>query len=195
MIGKIDHSIGERHRLSTELAFSNGLLEPPSGSRRSPTPALRTITSPPAAARSSTCSPPPPKPSTPPLSKSPRTRRAAVKTRQPFPVYQLEPYLGMGRSYPMSSNAHNIYTWTDGLSTRWRKHSLRVVARYSFYQVNTFWPQYPDGLFQFYAGLDQPARHRRHRPRVRQFSAGAAGVCRAELCQLAFLFPPRMTAP
>jgi hypothetical protein len=28
MIGKVDHSIGERHRVSTELAFSSGLLEP-----------------------------------------------------------------------------------------------------------------------------------------------------------------------
>ncbi len=153
MIGKIDHSIGERHRLSTELAFSNGLLEPsqwfPSianpgasnqnfSTRRGSlehvfTASAQTVNTATFEATSST-------------SRSGQNQAA-------FPVYQLGPYLGMGRSYPTSSNASNVYTWTDGLSTRWRQHSLRAVARYSFYQVNTFWPQYPDGLFQFDAGL------------------------------------------
>jgi len=153
MIGKIDHSIGERHRLSMELAFSNGLLEPaqwfPSianpgasnqnfSTRRGSlehvfTASAQTVNTATFDASSST-------------SRSGQNQAA-------FPVYQLGPYLGMGRSYPTSSNASNVYTWTDGLSTRWRQHSLRGVARYSFYQVNTFWPQYPDGLFQFDAGL------------------------------------------
>ena len=33
------------------------------------------------------------------------------------------------------------------------KHGLRVVAQYAAYQVNTFWPRYPSGSFDFSAGL------------------------------------------
>ena len=153
MIGKVDHSIGERHRVSAELAFSNGLLEPAQwfssaanpgasnqnfASRRGSlehvfTASAQTVNTATFEASSS-------------ISRSGQNQTA-------FPVYELGPYLGMGRSYPMSRNANNAYTWTDGLSTRWRQHSLRAVARYSQYQVNTFWPEYPDGMFQFDAGL------------------------------------------
>ena len=59
----------------------------------------------------------------------------------------------MGRSYPMSSNADNSFIWTDTVSEHWRQHALRLSARYAFYQVNSFWPQLPNGLFQFDAGL------------------------------------------
>ena len=153
MIGKVDHSLGDRQRVSAELAFSNGLLEPsqwfPSAanpgasnqnfsSRRGSlehvfTASAQTV-------------------NTAAFEASSSTSRTG-ENQAAFPVYQLGPYLGMGRSYPTSSNAHNAYSWSDGLSTRWRQHSLRAVARYSLYQVNTLWPQYPEGLFQFDAGL------------------------------------------
>ena len=70
-----------------------------------------------------------------------------------FPVMQLGPYLGMGQAYPFSRNARNVYTWTDGLSTKRGKHTLRVSGQYARQQVNSFWPQYPAGLLSFNAGL------------------------------------------
>jgi hypothetical protein len=59
----------------------------------------------------------------------------------------------MGRSFPISRNARNWYSISDGLSTRWKQHRLRAVASFSREQVNSFWPQYPTGRFRFSAGL------------------------------------------
>jgi hypothetical protein len=153
MIGKVDHSIGERHRVSAELAFSSGLLEPaqwfpsaanPGASNQNFSSRHGTLEYVFTASAQTV--------NTATFEASSTTSRSG-QDQAVFPVYQLGSYLGMGRSYPMSSNANNVFTWTDGLSTRWRQHSLRAVARYSLYQVNTFWPQYPNGLFQFDAGL------------------------------------------
>jgi hypothetical protein len=66
-----------------------------------------------------------------------------------FPLIQLGSYLSMGQSYPFSRNARNVYTWTDAFSTRRARHNLRAVAQYTRQQVNSFWPQYPAGLFSF----------------------------------------------
>jgi hypothetical protein len=153
MIGKMDHSAGERHRISAELAFSSGLLEPAQWfpSAANPGASNQNFSSRHGSlehvftASAQTVN-------TATFEASSSTSRSG-QDQEAFPVYQLGPYLGMGRSFPMSSNASNVYTWTDGLSTRWRQHSLRAVARYSLYQVNTFWPEYPDGLFQFDSGL------------------------------------------
>lgn len=70
-----------------------------------------------------------------------------------FPVFRFSPYLSMGRSFPVSRTARNTFTWTDAFSTRRGRHSLRASARYTRYQVNSFWPQYPAGSFRFGAGL------------------------------------------
>ena len=59
----------------------------------------------------------------------------------------------MGQAYPFSRNARNVYTWTDGLSTKRGKHTLRVTGQYTRQQVNSFWPQYPAGCLQFDPGL------------------------------------------
>jgi hypothetical protein len=66
---------------------------------------------------------------------------------------QFSPYLSMGQAYPFSRNAQNNYTWTDDLSTKRGKHTLRVDAYYSRRQVNSYWPQYPAGLLSFDPGL------------------------------------------
>jgi hypothetical protein len=70
-----------------------------------------------------------------------------------FPRYSMAPYLGLGRSFPFSSVANNTYEWTDSVSTRHAKHTMRFVGDYTDYQVNTFLPQYPDGYFRFSSGL------------------------------------------
>jgi hypothetical protein len=153
MIGKVDHAIGERQHVTSELAFSNGLLNAanwfptiadpgPSDHRFSTrrgslehvfTASAQTV-------------------NTASFEVTSETSRTG-QGQAAFPVYDFQPYLDMGRAYPMSTNAHNTYSWSDGLSTRWRKHSLRVSTRYTSYQVNSFWPAYPDGFFRFSPGL------------------------------------------
>ncbi|HLN03696.1 MAG TPA: hypothetical protein VK335_30700 [Bryobacteraceae bacterium] len=153
MIGKVDHSIGERQKVNAEVAFSNGLFEaaewfptisnPGSSNQQfsSRRGSVQYIFSASAEAVN-----------TAGLDASSSTSHSG-QDQAPFPVYQFGPYLSMGRSYPMSTNADNSFVWSDGLSVHWRQHSLRLSARYAFYQVNSFWPQYPDGFFQFDAGL------------------------------------------
>ncbi|MCS6954281.1 MAG: hypothetical protein NZM33_15655 [Bryobacteraceae bacterium] len=70
-----------------------------------------------------------------------------------FPVFRFTPYLSMGRPFPISRTVRNTFTWTDALSTRRGRHSLRITARYARHQVNSYWPQYPAGSFRFGAGL------------------------------------------
>ncbi|HUS06500.1 MAG TPA: hypothetical protein VMZ52_09400 [Bryobacteraceae bacterium] len=153
VIGRMDHRWNGRHRFSSEFAFSNGLL----GAARW----FPTIANP------------------GPSDRKFRSRRASLEhlfTVSPqsvntasfeassdastsgneggaFPVYQLQSYLGMGRSYPFARNARNHFAWSDGFSTRRGKHSLRLAGDYVSRQVNTFWPQFPAGSYSFSPGL------------------------------------------
>jgi hypothetical protein len=153
MIAKIDHAIEERNRLGVEVAFSNGLL----GAARyfptiaNPGPTDRRFASRRASVdhvftlSSNTI--------------NTFTARATSDTSTSggedrlFPIYQFSPYLSMGRSYPISRNARNTFIWTDTLSARIGKHSLRGIGQFVRRQVNTFWPQYPEANFRFGAGL------------------------------------------
>ncbi|MEX2264273.1 MAG: hypothetical protein WD696_20130 [Bryobacteraceae bacterium] len=152
MIAKIDHSVGDRHRLTFETAFSNGAL----GSARwfpnhaNPGPVDRLF----ASRRGSldhvftysagTINT---------LSFSGSSSTSSNPEIEPFPVYSISPYLSMGRSWPVSKNASNTFVWSDALSTRRGKHSLRFVLQHARYQINTFWPQYPAGSYRFSEGL------------------------------------------
>src|SRR5215471_13789202 len=153
MIGKVDHAIGERQHVTSEIAFSNGMLDAanwfptianpgPSdhrfATRRGSLQHLLTASAQTVNTVSSEV-----------ISETSRTGQGQAA----FPVYDFQPYLDMGRAYPTSTNAHNTYVWSDRLSTRWRKHSLRTSGQYTRYQVNSFWPAYPDGFFRFSPGL------------------------------------------
>ena len=153
MIVKVDHAIHERQRISTELAYSNGLLNAaqwfPNAANPGPsdnhfstrrgsvehvfTASAQTV-------------------NTVTFEASSGTSQSGMGG-QPFPMYQFQPYLSMGRSYPASKNARNTYVFTEGLSTRWGKHSLRAAGQFILYQVNTYWPEYPAGYFRFSPGL------------------------------------------
>ena len=169
MIGKLDQAIRERHRLTLELAFSNGYLgasrwfptaaNPGSADRRFSarrgslehvfTANSRTVNTASFDATSdSSRSGNPGEPTG-----SGAALGLAGIGAQSFPVIRFSPYLPMGQSYPVSRSARNTYSWTDGLSTRAGRHSLRFTARYWRYQVNTFWPQFPAGSFDFSEGL------------------------------------------
>jgi hypothetical protein len=154
MIGKVDHSIGERQRISTELAFSDGVLDPAPvfntianpgspnqdfSSRRGSLSYVYTVS----AQTVNTAT----------LEANSITTRGGSQNQPAFPVYQFDPYVSMGQSYPVSSGANNTYTFSDGISMRFGQHSVRVIGQYTKYQVNSFWPQYPDGIYQFDAGL------------------------------------------
>jgi len=153
MIGKVDHSIGERQKINAELAFSNGLFEPAQWYPSIANPGLsnQQFTSRRASlqhiytASAQTVN-------TAGFDVSSTTSRSG-QNQAPFPVYQFGSYLSMGRAYPKSSNADNSFFWTDGLTRHWRQHSLRLSGRYAIYQVNSFWPEYPFGTFQFDSGL------------------------------------------
>ena len=169
MIGKIDQSVRERHRFSLDLAFSNGTLGAsrwfPSAANPGPvdrrfgerragiehvfTASSRTINTAGFEVTSDT-------------SRSGNPDEAgdygaalglSGVGAQSFPIFSFSPYLSMGQSYPVSRNARNTFNWTDALSTRLGRHSLRVTGRYWRYQVNTFWPPYPSGAFYFSSGL------------------------------------------
>jgi len=74
--------------------------------------------------------------------------------RDAFPVFRFSSvYLGMGRNNPKSVSSHNYYYTTYGFSTRRGKHRLRATGQYRRYQVNAYLPQNPAGFFQFGASL------------------------------------------
>ncbi|MCS7316119.1 MAG: hypothetical protein RMI94_09935 [Bryobacterales bacterium] len=70
-----------------------------------------------------------------------------------FPNFRMQPYLSMGRPYPISRTARNQYEWTASFSTKQGRHSWRIAGRYARSQVNTYYPQYPAGTFRFGEGL------------------------------------------
>jgi hypothetical protein len=168
MISKLDQAIRDGHHFTVELAFSNGFL---GAAKWFPTPAnpgptdrrfqtrrgslehvftasSRTVNTATFEASSQVSGLGEAAPSPWPVALG----LAGVGGSE-FPVFSFSPYLGAGKSYPLSANARNRYVWTDGLSTRRGKHNLRLVAQYALSQVNTFWPAYPSGRFDFSAGV------------------------------------------
>ncbi|MEZ5353946.1 MAG: hypothetical protein R2762_15010 [Bryobacteraceae bacterium] len=157
IIARVDHTMRERHRIGFGLSFSNGLdgaapwfptaANPGSvpRDRRSRRASLEHVLT--LSARSVNTV----------------TFEAATDRSEnlpllgadgaPFPRYQFQPYLSMGRSYPQSRTARNTFVLSDGFSTRWQTHRFRVSGQLVREQVNSFWPQYPSGSFQFSAGL------------------------------------------
>lgn len=151
---KLDHPFWARHRISGSGTISNGFL----GSARyfpndaSPTPpdrafstrraemdyvftaSSKTVYSASVSARSS-------------------VTNAGDPARPAFPRYELDNYLSMGYPYPQTRNARNTFEIDGGVSTRQGKHSLRLSLQGDAYQVNSFYPSYPAGDFQFSSGL------------------------------------------
>ena len=167
MIAKVDHTLGTRHRLTTGLSFSNGLQ----GAARwfpnaaNPGPPDRWINS----RRGSlehafTISPKTVNTATFEASTNRSHTGEGDKTdyvsalglSSPvsgrFPVFYMGRYLGMGQSSPASHNASNTFVGTDNFSTRRGKHSLKAYAQIVRYQVNSYSPAFPSGMFEFSSG-------------------------------------------
>jgi hypothetical protein len=153
ILAKVDHALGERHRASMEVAFSNGLLGAarwfPSIANPGPRDrrfSSRRVTLDHVFTVSST---------TINTFTFRATSDSSITGREDevFPVYQFSPYLSMGRSYPISRNTRNNFVFTDTISTKRGKHALRAVGQMVRNQVHTFWPQYPASSLRFGSGL------------------------------------------
>ena len=70
-----------------------------------------------------------------------------------FPAYHFAEYLSMGRGSPYTVNTRNQFIFTDGISVRRGKHSMRIVFQANRQQVKSLWGRYPNGYYQFSAGL------------------------------------------
>lgn len=157
MRAKVENTWRERHRFSLGLAFSNGFASParffptianpggPDRDFRSRSISLDHVFT---ASRNNI--------NTFRFQASTwRSENAAATDEEgkPFPSYRFPPYLSMGRAYPISRTANTNYEISDGFSTRRGKHSLRMSAEWGWHQVNSYWPQYPSGRFEFSDGL------------------------------------------
>lgn len=168
MIGKLDHTLHEQHRLSLGLSYSNGLLSAakwfPNAaspgasdrnfhSRRGSIEDVFTIS--PRTVNTFTFEPSSDGSTTGGADNADYPGLIGLKgvQGQPFPLFSLGSYLQIGHSSPVSNNVRNSFFWTDAFSTRRGKHNFRVTGQWINYQVNTFWPQSPSGYFNFSSGL------------------------------------------
>jgi hypothetical protein len=163
MIARVDHTFLEKHRLSVSWSYTNGLsgaarlIEGPADSA----PADREFSNRRGAVEHV-------------LTLSPQTVNTASLEAQTnisenvsgqsgwpsqlglggvadgsFPVFDLANYLDMGRVTPTGRTARNAFTFTEALSHKRGRHSLRVVSQFARAQVNTFLPYAPSGYFDF----------------------------------------------
>lgn len=164
MIFKVDHTLAERHRLTFNGSFTNGLAGAPRffdtiadsstndrtfSARRgildwTYTRSASTVNTLTFDAQSD-------------LTLSSREgEERALETiglrgplRDAFPFLHIGDYLPMGRQNPTTRSSHNYYYLTNGFSTRFGKHRLRVSAQARRYQVNAYQPRTPAGEFFF----------------------------------------------
>jgi len=70
-----------------------------------------------------------------------------------FPVLNLGSYLNMGVNSPVSRTARTDWTLSNGFTTRRGDHSLTITGLWNWPQVASFLPRYPSGDFKFSRGL------------------------------------------
>jgi len=67
-----------------------------------------------------------------------------------FPLFNIvDDYMDLGRSTLIRRNKYHIYSWSNTYSTRIRSHNLRFGVGSTYYQINTFQPDYPSGRYRF----------------------------------------------
>lgn len=159
MRGKLDHAVGERHRLAVSFSWSNGFDGPAKFYDNAANPgrpdrefrsrsldAEHTYTVSPTSVNTFRVSGW--------ISRSENLSDGQEgEDQDAFPYLRFPPYLSMGRSYPVSLTARTAFQVSDGLSARFGKHSLRFGFEWEQSQANSFWPQYPSGRFDFSEGL------------------------------------------
>ncbi|HSW49093.1 MAG TPA: hypothetical protein VLH09_02915, partial [Bryobacteraceae bacterium] len=167
-IAKLDHNVRERHRLSAETSYSNGMWQPalllPSAanpgmpkretqSRRGSLEHVFTM-SPRSVLTSSFVADADittnGEKGSPDYAGKIGLKGASALA---FPAISIEPYVSMGRMSPRSRTARTAYRWDSGFSARRDRHSLRFTLRHRREQVHVFSSRYPAGSFRFGAGL------------------------------------------
>ena len=169
IILKLDQAAGERHRLSFDLGISNGLSGParifPTAADSGPSDRHfesrkigldHVFTLSPNTVNSASFE------ISRDVARSGEEQDAAGYagliglggiTRPYFPVFSFQPYVSMGRQYPSNLSAANVYTWTEAISLRRARHTVKLSAQYIQRQLNVLNPQYPSGLLRFGSGL------------------------------------------
>ena len=153
-LGKVDHTWGESQRITSEFNLSSGLLGAPklfSTSANPGAPDRNFSTRRASFQHVYTASPQ--TVNTASIEVVSSVSRGGDSNQTPVPVYQFDPYLGMGTSFPLSKDARNTYTFSDELTLRVGKKSLRVSGQFVAYQVNTLSEKYPSAYFHFSSGL------------------------------------------
>ncbi len=155
--GKIDHSLGESQRLTFNFSLSNGFESPP---RLFPTAANpgrpdRQYRSRSASIQHTWTLSPTTLHSFNVGGWTSRSQNKPVwwKGATVFPVMRFSPYLPMGTAYPLSRTAWGHFELSDTLSSKRGKHSFHLNAHWRWSRVHSFWPQYPEGRFDFNEGL------------------------------------------
>jgi len=151
VIAKLDHPFGDRHRLTSATTVSSGFLGaakyfPNLASPTAPDQHFstrRTELDYVFTANSNTVN-------SASLILDSEVNQAGDSSGTPFPFYQiLGNYLSMGTAYPNSRSARNTFEVRDEVTSQKGKHSLRLTLQGDRYQVNSFDPAYPSGVFQF----------------------------------------------
>src|SRR6185312_14947478 len=153
-LGKIDQTIGSRHRITLDFNLSDGHYGappwfstianpgPPNRDFRTRKGSLQYVFT--LSARTV---------NTASFAASMSTSQSSTESTTPYPVYQIDPYLRLGTAFPESRNARNTFSGSDAFSTVRGKHSIALSAQWRLSQVNVFWPQYPSGYFNFSSGI------------------------------------------
>lgn len=85
-------------------------------------------------------------------------RYAAVaqldESGKPFPRYNFANiYQSMGQQNPTARTAFNNFQLSDTFATRWTSHRLSIGIEQTQHQVNVYQAAFPEGRFEFNAGL------------------------------------------
>jgi hypothetical protein len=67
----------------------------------------------------------------------------------PFPRMDIGFYVGMGRVNPVARSARTTWVYTNSFAQKRGKHNVRLVSQFVRQQVNTFVPRFPSGYFRF----------------------------------------------
>jgi hypothetical protein len=153
-IAKLDHPFGDRHRLTGLGTTSSGFLSAAKYFPNYATPTApdqhfsswRTEFDYIYTANPKTVN-------TASLSVASEQVRVGDGSPSPFPRYDLSSYLSMGTAFPTARNARHTLELHDEVLSRKGKHSLRLSAQFDRYQVNSYYPAYPSGDFQFSADI------------------------------------------
>lgn len=155
VIAKVDHSFGDKHRVTWDGSLSNGFLGsaryfPNGADPGSPDHSFANRH----ASLEYVYTASPQTVNTASMSVSSNTSLAETAGgTHAFPRYDFAPYLSMGTEYPNSRNASNTFEFRDGLSTRYKKHSLRFSLVLNQHEVNSLVSAYPSGYYLFDPGL------------------------------------------